>query len=142
MARTQSCAFALALALVCGLTGCAGSPAPPTLDASAQNLQVIYRAYKMTEIRTQHTPQKLADIAAHFGDDDPDAVLTSPSDQEPYVIAWGTNTVKNQSALIAYERNGRDGKRFAINSRGHVLTLTEEEFKHAVPAAKLKLSAR
>jgi hypothetical protein len=144
-----------ALLLVsCVLPGCAPAHPPPReQDASEENLLLIYQAYKMAEIRTKHIPEKLDDIRSHFVDEDPATILTSPNDDEPYVILWGTSTIlrppaskkpgdagtvasPNQLPLLAYEKTGKAGRRYALNIAGKVATLTEDEFKQATRAAR------
>jgi hypothetical protein len=76
-------------------------------------------------------PPKNADelkrFLKQFGD--PDALLISPNDGEPYVVIWGANPVggptdyEGMFPILAYERKGADGMRAVTDIRGRPMTI-------------------
>lgn len=132
--------------------GCGPSVQPRQRSESEENLHEIYRAYKSAEMQTQQPPKRLEEIKSFFPDGDPQPYLASPEDGEPYVIVWGTSSMlgpvnfvpeKGKPApapstktsvlipILAYEKNGRDGKRHVLNSVGTVTVIGDAEFKTA-----------
>ena len=131
--------FILAISVV----GCSSNPPPPPVDASAEQLHWIFRAYKQTELQSKQPPKSADEIKAALQEAGGSASdLVSPNDKQPYVIIWGTRTVLGPDSLpktgsatafpiLAYEASGINGKRFTVDTRGQVLPLTDEEFRRA-----------
>jgi hypothetical protein len=67
--------------------------------------------------------------------EDLDAYLRSPNDGEPYEIVWGIDLerVSSGGLLLAYEKKGVDGKRYAINAARVVKQLSDEEINSLSP---------
>jgi hypothetical protein len=132
-----------ALLLAVCLAGCTAHPAPAPVDPSAEQLHTVFRAYKGSELKLHHPPKSSAEISSGLEEAGASASdLVSPSDKKPYVIVWGTSTVLGPHnmpkggvdggfAILAYESEATDGKRFVLDIRGRVSQLTEEEFRRA-----------
>lgn len=71
------------------------------------------------------------------GISNPEGMYVSPRDNEPYVVLWGLRiktVVKGRSSQpIAYEKTGKDGKRWVAFADGIVNELDESEFEKVVP---------
>jgi hypothetical protein len=138
--RGQLVGGLLAALVSLGLGGC-GPPAPNPLHVSAyHNLSTINGAYLKAIKKLGHPPKKREDLVPfleEFGD--PDEILKSPSDGQPYVIVWGLDVMRLQErgvpTVVAFEKNGKDGKRYYCNGLV-VLQVNDEEFrKLPIPAA-------
>jgi len=131
---------AVAFAFGCG---------PPTPDKPAansyENLGAINAAYFKATKKMGRPPAKLADIEPFLRENgEPEILLTSPVDGEPYVIVWGIDIQRmldrNTPPVVAYEKTGKDGKRFVSN--GHlILQFTDDQFEKAKASAGLKSSS-
>jgi len=131
--------LSLALAM---LSGCGSSDSQPVvkeLNASQDNLRSIRAAY-LQVVQTSGRPQGANDLVPalkKFGD--PDTILVSPADGQPYVIVWGIDPMSPSMVgkIWAYERNGKDEKRWVIDHR-HVREMSDEEFGKAIIATGRK----
>jgi hypothetical protein len=65
-----------------------------------------------------------------------DELFVSPRDNEPYVIAYGSEAAKmlSRGGVVIYERSGKDGRRLVGNRGGFVNELDDAEFRRLVPA--------
>jgi hypothetical protein len=63
------------------------------------------------------------------GVDSVDELFTSPRDGQPYVVLYG----RRRSKVIAYEAEGKDGKRFVADDLGNVELADEARFNELVP---------
>ena len=147
MAQLRRCG-GLAVVVVLGLaqlaasTGC-GSSKPVVFpeDTSRQNLQRIGVAYAQAAVQFRRPPQKRDDLLVALqgepGQPSPADILKSPNDGEEYVIVWGVNFRElgikrgNVDVVIAYEKRGRDGKRYVLKPPTQVIEMTDAEFKAA-----------
>jgi hypothetical protein len=64
---------------------------------------------------------------------DPDQLLVSPNDGQPYHIVWGVVPGRPTAGapaqrLLAYEESGKGGKRYALDCMMKVYHLTDAEF--------------
>ncbi len=75
---------------------------------------------------------------ASFGVDDPESLFISDRDNKPYVIIYGQATNPagpGDAPVIAYEQEGKNGKRFVATAIGSVEEVDEERFRQLVPDA-------
>jgi hypothetical protein len=125
------------ICLAAGLAGCGKSETNVVaLSASEKNLANIVLAYMDAHEELHHNPknaEELKPFLKRFGD--PDQILKSPSDGEPYVIVWGTDTSRGGPTpyqqmfpIFGYERKGSGGKRAIVDVRGRPLTIPAEDF--------------
>src|SRR5262249_425176 len=68
-----------------------------------------------------------------FGD--PDDLLTSPNDNQPFVIIWGQNPATGRPTeyqgmfpILAYEQQGAGGRRAGGDSPGRPIAGPDEDF--------------
>ncbi|HXG12601.1 MAG TPA: hypothetical protein VNK04_22785 [Gemmataceae bacterium] len=120
-----------------GLVGCGKKP--PEENQAAIHLRMIANAYNEVNYRHKRSPrsvEELKPILQEMGVEDPDAYLRSPNDGEPYEIVWGINLerVSDGGILVAYEKKGVNGKRYAINAARIVKQLTDAEIEQASPS--------
>jgi hypothetical protein len=68
--------------------------------------------------------------------DDPEILLRSPNDGEPYEIVWGVNLERQSdlALIFAHEKNGVNGKRYVINVGRIVSQMEDSEFQNATYA--------
>jgi hypothetical protein len=149
-AHVRVCGAAIALAL--GVVGCAPKGAPPrNKEPTREHLLLIGEAYRQAEDALKRAPRNADDITAYIDADEPDKVLTSPRDHQRYIILWGTETLKmgmgkpptpprsekdkgkapqgSTPPVLAYERDGADGKRFVLFATGRIVAMNVEDFK-------------
>ena len=62
--------------------------------------------------------------------------LTSPRDNQPYMIIWGVNARTGIPDPVAYEQTGASGTRMIGLGAGYVIYADEEKFKEMIPNAK------
>jgi hypothetical protein len=60
-----------------------------------------------------------------------DEAMVSPRDKQPLVIVYGANLSTPTDAILAYEKEGVDGKRYVVTMRQEIKEVTEEEFAKA-----------
>src|SRR5262245_28912503 len=133
-------ALTLFAAVVAGLgaAGCAGKRGPEENQAAA-HLRKIALAYDEVIYLKRRPPRGPEDLRPVLQEickpDDPDVLLRSPNDGEPYEIVWGINLGRQTdgSVLLAYEKKGADGRRYAINVARVVTHLTDAEIGKASP---------
>ena len=125
-----------ALAGCLALTGCPRPTSPGNPDESA-NLARIQVAYSQATRELKRPPANLAELRPRlqqFGD--PDAILRSPRDGQPYGIVWKVdlrNVRPEAPPVLAYEQQGAGGKRYVLTALG-ILPMTDEEFaRQALP---------
>jgi hypothetical protein len=126
-------------ALVFAFTlGC--TKAPKTRDLSPEELHLqkfskLYYRFKEDQTRPPADVQTLKTWAkkklkkndlADLGIDDLDQAVTSPRDHQPYEIV---NLPMGMGPLLAYEKNGVDGKRLCLNGGGSIMEVNEDTFK-------------
>lgn len=120
------------LICVLGLAGC--SESGPRTDDAELNLRRIVQAYEQASF--PRLPANVGDLKGQFkelGDKrDPEVILRSPRDGQPYVILFGRPLdSSNRTTILAYEKSGKDGKRYVVMLSRDIKLLTEEEFAAA-----------
>jgi hypothetical protein len=122
-----------------GSAGCSSSTSrPPVKLEETANLSQIARAYDLATERLGHPPadaNQLKPFLAEVSGGDPDTVLVSPHDGQPYVIIWGVQFRKAPiqvmpPPILAYEQKGVAGKRYVLTTMG-VLPMTDSDFAKA-----------
>ena len=126
--------------LVLLLLGCAGCSAKPVVvqetDAARAHLIKLVAAYTQANEHLRRGPRNLDELRPHLKNvDATDAVLRSPNDQEPFVIHWGVDVLSDSAAaaplVLAYEKRGKDGKRYVATTLRTTHVMTEAEFRQA-----------
>jgi hypothetical protein len=125
----------LLLALVAS-TGCGGSgPNVVPLTKAEKALTFVALAYSEAHSRLGRGPKNAEEIKPflkEFGN--PDELLVSPNDGQPYVVVWGANPrggptdYKQMFPILAYESKGIRGRRALTDVRGRPLTIPQADF--------------
>jgi hypothetical protein len=100
-------------------------------EVAIKNVGLAYLDASNALKRGPANPNELKPYLKKYGD--PDQLLISPNDGQPYEIAWGIMPLRPSQAaqskrFLAHEKTGKDGKRYALDFRGNVLHLSDEEF--------------
>jgi hypothetical protein len=122
--------------LLAALAGCKSGPNVVALSASEQNLTFIALAYLEAHGKLGRGPKNAEELKPFLKEHgDPDQILTSPNDGQPYVVVWdadptrgGPTAYRQMWAILAYERKGSGGKRAVTDIRGRPLTIPAEDF--------------
>lgn len=125
-ARTRGIAFVLGVAALVG--GC-NRPTIKEAAKSSQNLILLQHAYSKAIQELKRPPDNAKELAPFLVEPGAiDEILRSPDDGEPYVVHWGVDPRAGEAVVLAYEKNGKNGRRFVL--WGHVVQrLNDEEFK-------------
>jgi hypothetical protein len=117
--------------------GC-GTKVPEPLDAetveASRHFQKIATAYNRAFQARRKPPASASDLKPYLkeGGKDTDALLVSPNDGKPVVIVPGVAPdvlpADDELSIVAYEQTGVNGKRMAVDIRGMVHLVSEEEF--------------
>jgi hypothetical protein len=126
----------LGLALL--LAGCKAKVHVVPFSPAEHNLKHIAMAYGDAHGQLGRGPksaEELKKFLAVFGN--PDELLVSPNDGQPFVIIWGVNPAggpteyKQMFPILAYERQGKGGYRAVTDVRGRPMNVPVEDFpKH------------
>jgi hypothetical protein len=120
------------------LSACGKSVNVIPLSPAEKNLTFIAMAYTDAFSRLGHSPkdaEELKPFLKEFGN--PDELLVSPNDQQPFVVVWGTKDptrggpteYKGMFPILAYERKGSRGMRAITDIRGRPMRIPEEDFQ-------------
>ena len=115
--------------------GCGGSTASSPPEA-VKDFQEIARAYDMIVAGKNRPPKTvdelreiLLELHTYHTVGDPAEALRSSRDGEQYVIVMGVNFGAVVSGdILAYEKKGKEGKRFVLRLSRNVDEVTDEEF--------------
>jgi hypothetical protein len=115
--------------------GCSsGKQGAPDLNPDEEAIVHVGMAYRDAYKALKRAPKGVEDLKPYlkkYGD--PDKVLISPSDGQPYHIVWGvvpsrpTKGAQTQ-IFLAYEESGKNGRRYAVDIKLKVYHLSNEEF--------------
>jgi hypothetical protein len=127
------------LLLACLTTEGCGPSGTPVIreDPTRQNLEKIGDAYIRATIANNRPPANLDELVRHLRHQgDPQKILFSPNDEEPFVIVWGVELRRLKARgdavpVIAYEKKGKDGQRRVLRGRADVVLLTESQLRAA-----------
>lgn len=121
------------------LIGCASNSGPRE-DETTMDMRAIARIFESTQSFYNRPPKDLEEIRKFLTDfhtdrigDEPDKVLTSSRDGQPYVIIIGAQFGTGMgNEIVMYEKKGAEGKRYVMFTDRSVRQLTDDEFKQAV----------
>jgi len=128
---------AVAAVLLAALSGCgfSGDPHVVPLTTAENSLTKIAMAYSDAHGQLGHGPKDVEELKPFlktFGN--PDELLVSPNDGQPYVIIWGKNPAggptdyKGLFPILAYESKGAGGYRAVTDVRGRPMTVPAADF--------------
>jgi hypothetical protein len=116
------------------IAGCGRANKPVVLNPDQEAILQVGRAYMEASQALKKPPSGMKVLKPYlkkYGD--PDKLLVSPSDGQPYQINWGvmpSHTPKSlrQNPFLVYEQTGKGGKRYAVDFRLNVRHVTDKEF--------------
>jgi hypothetical protein len=129
----------LVLVPACCLLGCGPSGArPDPSDATRQNLEAIGNAYLRSTTQHNHPPtgrEELAEAIRLSGQSED--VLRSPNDGEEFVLVWNVELRRlkaygNSVPILAYEKQGKNGRRYVLRGRADVVLLSDSQLRASV----------
>ena len=121
-----------------GTAGCGTREQVTDVAKSYENLQIIGLAYRDATDEWNRPPRSSDELAPFIRKrgGDPAVIFKSPDDDQPYVIHWDIDYRSPNPPVLAYEKIGKDGRRYVSRFR-IVLHMTEEEFNKApLPSGK------
>jgi hypothetical protein len=113
----------------CGSGNVAKDPPAGSVDA---HLEAICNAYNKACKELRRSPKNLEEFKPFLkGYGDPEQLLISPRDGQPFVIVYGSTPfiepTPTNPQIIAYEKVGKDGVRMSIEPRGAIEKYTFEQ---------------
>jgi len=129
-------ALSIPLFLTFMLLGCGSAEKPSTIttDPTIIALDKLGSAY----IRGTPPPKTKAELLSIFKScNHPKELLISPNDGQEFIIVYGVElkglkVSGAQLPVVAFEKSGKDGKRYALRGMNTVVQLTEAELKSSV----------
>ena len=129
-------ALLIPLFLIFMLLGCGGQekPSAVTTEPTEIALNKLGAAY----IRGTPPPKTKAELLSIFKScNHPKELLISPSDGQEFIIVYGVElkglkVSGAQLPVVAFEKSGKDGKRYALRGMNTVVQLTEAQLKSSV----------
>ncbi len=124
------CSLALLVPVGCSSSSKPREPATPEEEAIL-HIGAAYRDASHVLHRGPKNVKELKPYLKKYGE--PDALLVSPNDGQPYHIVWGlvpSQRTKRAEAqrFLAYEQTGKNGKRYALDCMLRVHHLTDADF--------------
>jgi len=121
-----------------GCNSSTGTPPPADEETpTSKNLDRIGDAYQRANIRLNHPPANLDDLLQDLREQGkPDELLRSPNDGEKYEIVWGVELRRlkaqgNDVPVVAYEKRGKDGRRYVLRGAHDIKICSESQLKGA-----------
>jgi hypothetical protein len=139
MTRNRMAAFFFALGLVALAASCSNAPVvvDKPLDATHEKLNKIRMAYSKFQATRNRAPQGPDDIRPLLAESgNADDLLRSARDGQPFVVCWGVDltqppTWAKSTAILAYEKQGVEGKRYVLTFARSVELMSDKEFSEA-----------
>jgi hypothetical protein len=137
--RRSLASASLLLVLVCG---CQGTKAAPEEEVHLRKLATVYGRY-ISKHKGAVPPSEAAlkkfiqtsNLQEELSLGNLDQLFISPRDNQPYVVRYGAKSkaaIGDSQRVIAYEQEGRGGKRFVAFITTAVEEVNEERFEELV----------
>ena len=116
------------------LLGCGDQEKPSTITTDP----TIIALDKLGGAYIRGTPKTKAELLSILKScNHPKGLLISPSDGQEFIIVYsvelkGLKVTGAQLPIVAFEKSGKDGKRYALRGMNTVVQLTEAELKSSV----------
>jgi hypothetical protein len=105
-----------------------------TAGQVGENLTALANAYRQATEKNKRPPQGPDELKPFLpAGANPDTVLKSVRDDQPFVILWGTDPrtgLDLKPLVIGYEKQGKGGNRMVFTAMG-VMTMDEKSFAEA-----------
>lgn len=126
----------LAFIASAGLIGCSSKKSQRTEEPGVTNLRKIGQAYDYFTQEKHRAPQNDEELKPMFKElndnTDPDDILRSKRDGQPFVIYYGPKMDSDaRDIILAHEQDGADGKRYVLTQDRMVREMSDEEFANA-----------
>lgn len=124
----------MSILLIVMLAGCGSEDKPSTITTDP----TIIALDKLGGAYIRGTPKTKAELLSIFKScNHPKELLISPSDGQEFIIVYsvelkGLKVTGAQLPIVAFEKTGKDGKRYALRGMNTVVQLTEAELKSSV----------
>jgi hypothetical protein len=134
-----------ALPVLLALLGCARSD-PSSERPENPNLAQLLQAYNEANAQLGHSPKNMTELRPFIEKQgNPDTILKSPRDHQPYEIRWGVSLRgfspdTKMPAIVAYEKTGVEGERCVLTLSG-IIFMEEAEFERAKNAPVIEMGA-
>jgi hypothetical protein len=130
--------IAMTALLAASVVACASRPVSRE-DETTSDLRNIARAYEVVINQHRHPPRDVEELKRVLADlheanlnPPADEVLTSSRDGQPYVIILGADLGASAAKdVLAYEKKGKEGKRYVLYLSRDIMQLTDAEFARA-----------
>lgn len=125
--------FVLVVALP---SGCSEKPKVEE-NKAADHLRKIINAFDVALYDNKHPLRDETELKAALKKispaENPDEIIRSPNDGEPYEIVWGVNLDRQteSNAIVAHEKKGAGGKRYVITVARIVSQMNDSDFANA-----------
>ena len=131
----------LFLTVCLGLAGCGGRYSPPVQPDVQGRLSKLFNLYRVYIEKNRKGPpseealrefgQKLSaeERESRLIGSDIENLFTSPRDNKKFVVRYNFNLDAGGPKAVAWEAEGKGGRRFVALTRGNVEEYDEESFK-------------
>jgi hypothetical protein len=119
------------------VVGCSSKHADQHLSETEDHLYAFGKAYIQASVQLNRGPKSISEIKSFLPADAPSDLLRSPNDGEEFVILWGVDFNKlppvdgDPYYIGAYEKTGKNGKRYVLRFPIGVVSMTDDELKTA-----------
>jgi len=123
-------------------SGCHSSASTGANKQETSRLKPLLVLYTSATTALHHPPQNEAEFKKYIASqrgrmldvlhvENPDELFVSERDGQPYVISYGPPPSGKERNVVAYEKDGVEGKRMVGYASGVVVALDEEHFREA-----------
>jgi len=120
--------------LGCSPTNVSDKPLDP-IQVKLHKVNTAYSQYTRENGKPPKGPAEIKSLLAKMGD--PDDLLKSDRDGEPFVVCWGVdlrraNQYPESLPVFAYEKKGTGGERFVLTTLSTVVKLSDDDFRQSL----------
>ncbi len=127
--------FVLIILISTSFTGCGGRSEVELggVEDESNKMNSFQTAYFAFVEKKNRPPKSADELKSYYPDGvDPETVLVSTRDKQPYVVFWGADHRKQMGAkplVIAYEKEGVNGSRMVFTGFG-VMEMSDEQLQN------------
>ena len=117
----------LAVSVLAGCSKTSTEVAGQGPDDAAVQLRTVASAYSGATVKLGRPPRNMEELKPFLKlGGDPDQILRSPHDGQPFEIVWGVDA-EEANGVFAYEKQGAGGKRWVLLQYGPA-EMDEQQF--------------